>query len=362
MLPESSIEDIRETGRVITPAVEADKTKLGPLKDLPGRWSNDALPGRGWNIIALPFFEGPFGYRLLMNQYNEDLTFEIADTGVPNRGVETAATGISGDQFVVALDYQQVTTQIAAADFPESGLKARNDTPIHHEPGLFLHMTNKARSDEALGTFDVARLGTIPHGDSVLALGTVHKSLGIPPMSGLPVGTRLGHTILDEVLKPADATNRNDYVAPYRHFYHAPFKGTLAGLPDFPGFEPVDTTRLLREALAGETVLETTVLDFDTTIESGGILNIPFVVDEANATSMRSIFWIHKVKGTSPDKPRMLLQYAQFVFLDFFPRGDGSPGLIRWPHISINTMEKVEDDPKPMYAMVRDGKFDSSVA
>ena len=39
----------------------------------------------------------------------------------------------------------------------------------------------------------------------------------------------------------------------------------------------------------------------------------------------------------------MLLAYSQFIFLDFFARRDGRPGLIRWPHISINIMEKIED-------------------
>jgi hypothetical protein len=355
MLSESAIEQLRQKGRTITPAAEADKDKLGPLKNLPGRWSNDTLPGRGWNLIALPFFDGPFKYRLLMNQFNEDLTFEIADVGVPNRGIETATATESGDQFVAALDYQQVVTQIAADDFPKSDLRAKDQTPIHHEPGLFLHMTNKAVSDEGRGTFDIARLGTIPHGDSVLALGTAKtltdpsvNDLRIPKMSGLPVGTPLGLNVEANVMLPEGDAGKNPYVAPYSHFHHHPFKDL---------FEPVNATKLLVDAIQGETILETTVLDLDTTIEQGGILNIPFVIDEANATDMRSIFWIHKVKGGTEAKPRWLLQYAQFVFLDFFPRGDGSPGLVRWPHISINTMEKIETEPEPMYELVKSGKF-----
>jgi hypothetical protein len=216
-------------------------------------------------------------------------------------------------------------------------------------------MTNKAVSDQGRGTFDVARLGTIPHGDSVLALGTAKtlatpsvNDLRIPKMSGLPVGTPLGHTVEENVMLPEGDPKKNPYVAPYSHFHHHPFKNL---------FEPVNATKLLVDAIQNETILETTVLDLDTTIEQGGILNIPFVIDEANATDMRSIFWIHKVKGETEDKPRWLLQYAQFVFLDFFPRGDGSPGLVRWPHISINTMEKVEQEPEPMYELVKSGKF-----
>jgi hypothetical protein len=34
------------------------------------------------------------------------------------------------------------------------------------------------------------------------------------------------------------------------------------------------------------------------------------------------------------------MQYLQDVSLDFLPRLDQPPGLIRWPHISINTLRK----------------------
>ena len=30
--------------------------------------------------------------------------------------------------------------------------------------------------------------------------------------------------------------------------------------------------------------------------------------------------------------------------LDFFPRRDGLPGRIGWPHVSINTLTKVSDE------------------
>ena len=36
--------------------------ELGPLKLLPGKWANlPNLPGRGWNMIALPFVAPPPG-------------------------------------------------------------------------------------------------------------------------------------------------------------------------------------------------------------------------------------------------------------------------------------------------------------
>ncbi|WP_234401366.1 heme-binding protein [Pseudoalteromonas sp. T1lg23B] len=138
---------------------------LGPLSQLPGVWKNSGqFHGHGWNMIALPFPSGDHDYRLLNNQYNETLTFQLVDKNVPNRGM-------NGDQEVFTVDYVQAIDQIAAADFPESGLAGEAGLAIHHEPGLWLHMKN-----HTTGELDIARLSSIPHGDAVMALGKVKKA------------------------------------------------------------------------------------------------------------------------------------------------------------------------------------------
>ncbi len=64
-----------------------------------------------------------------------------------------------------------------------------------------------------------------------------------------------------------------------------------------------------------------------------GIVNIPFVVANANATQMDAIFWIEKVTNpTLPDQHYLQLQYVQRVILDF-------AGL-HWPHVSVATLIK----------------------
>ena len=118
----------------------------------------------------------------------------------------------------------------------------------------------------------------------------------------------------------------------------------MAGVPGFPGFDPVAPNGLLKLALQGVQVKRTTVLAVDTAIQTGGISNIPFVVQQAETQRMVSTFWIHELcEDDAKGKPKYLMQYLQDVALDFFPRTDGQPGLIRWPHISINTLEKVSD-------------------
>ncbi len=307
-------------------AAETGDEELGPLSLLPGKWKS--LPGHGWNMIALPFATAPthgFNYRLLVNQYNEELEFSLVDKAVANRGIDPVADALESsrpdrtdtDQFLVTLDYEQTITQIAADDFPQSGKAGDKGLAIHHEPGLWLFMTNEVTND-----LDIARLAAIPHGDSVLALGTSSEFEGaptIPTVNGLPVG--------------AEQDLETDYLLPYKHFHDNPFQGV---------FDPVSPNDLLKATNKNVSIVRTTQLRVDTTVETGGIVNIPFIVKQANAVSMNAHFWIEELEDKDRDgNSKLRLQYSQVVMLDFHPRGDGLPGVIGWPHVSINTLERV---------------------
>lgn len=320
------INDLKAEGRRVEQAVTGDPA-LGPFALLPGTWTNEpTLPGRGWNMIALPFAQ-PAGstfrpnYRLLLNQYNEVLNFFLVDKAVPNRGIGAVGGVVSNtDQTVVTLDYEQGIKQIAADDFPQSGLAGGPQLAIHHEPGLFLNML-----DQTDGGPTIARLATIPHGDAALALGTSTAATGtptIPTVNALPIGVN-------------QDIQTNGYLVPYKHFHDNLFQGL---------FDPTDPTALLTAANQGVDIVRTTKLEFDTTVASGGIHNIPFIVSQANASEMKATFWIQELAETDASgNPRLRLQYVQVVQLDFFPRFDGGPGRIKWPHVSINTLEKQSD-------------------
>lgn len=65
---------------------------------------------------------------------------------------------------------------------------------------------------------------------------------------------------------------------------------------------------------------------------------------------MHATFWIQELADTDLfGRPKLRLQYLQVVMLEFFPRFDGESGLITWPQVSVNTMEKVSDTPDPGY-------------
>lgn len=326
--------------------------ELGPLKNLLGVWK---ARGTGWNMIALPYHEAPppnggFKFRLLMNQYNEELKFDFVDDGVKNRGLERLdAPGVNQfDQVVTAIDYQQKIVQIAAEDRPASQYAGEAGLAIHHEPGLWLWGHNRnAKDDHIKGDqvseieLDIARLASVPHGNSVLALGNsaCYKGMPvIPKLSGLPFGR------FEDVISPSYDFKDDPYLLPYKHYIDKPYQGIFAG-SSFQGFSPVDMNALLRLANDGVEIVRTTTLTVDTARKSGGITSAPFSVREADPVSMKSTFWIQELAEKEEDgTPKMRLQYSQVVMLNFFnPREDELPGPASWPHISIATLEK---DPK----------------
>jgi hypothetical protein len=81
----------------------------------------------------------------------------------------------------------------------------------------------------------------------------------------------------------------------------------------------------------------------DTELATGGIVNIPFIEKRADATTMHAVFFIEELDAPPVGGvPQIVLQYAQKVVLDF-AASPGDPNvLIKWPHISINTMKLVK--------------------
>jgi len=97
-----------------------------------------------------------------------------------------------------------------------------------------------------------------------------------------------------------------------------------------------DPNTVLRADIAGQTITETVVIEVDTTTafggSAGGLENIPFVVANADATSMRAIFWIETVQHGDGHGAYLQLQYSQRVILNFLG--------IDWPHVSVATLIK----------------------
>jgi hypothetical protein len=273
---------------------ETNLNRLGPLADLPGSWR-----GKGFNLIFLPDFHDHKTFRLKLNATMETLDFTIIGGPVPNRGSGQDDINIFG------LTYLQRVTD------------ANNSEALHIEPGIWLHVP--PTTDPPVASATVVRQATIPHGDSLLAIGNV-----IPTIAGGPQ------------ISPVDPTpTKNPPGPPFGPGYLDPFINPV--LP--PGYKAEyvkNPNQALLDAIQGENIVKTEVLLISTQLGDPtkplqGILNIPFVVSNANATKLDAIFWIETVQRADGSL-YLKLQYTQTVILNF--KG------IDWPHVSVATLVK----------------------
>jgi len=160
----------------------------------------------------------------------------------------------------------------------------------------------------------IVRQASIPHGDVFLALGTSSTASGppdIPSTSAIPDAgpkTPLGYT--DPWMTPVD------------------------------GFHPGTPNMVLQEAIAGQDVAQTITLSVSTQ-NGGGIVNIPFVDQHANATQFTCDYWIETIKDATTGEEVQQLQYSQQTNIEFLQSFGGPPGqLIMWPHVNVNTLRK----------------------
>lgn len=286
------------------------QAQLGPLAELLGNWV-----GKGFNQVSLPGNPDPsLIFRLTLNATTETLTFDTAGGLIPDRGL-----GVNNDIFYLGLRYLQEVTD------------ATTNELIHLEPGLWLNLP-ATTSPSTSPT--VARLGTIPHGDALLAQGNFFTVDGGPQ-----IGTA---DTTPFTLDPTTGARQNVTSAQYL----APFTSTSLP-PGIPTGAIANPNILLTEAIQGQNIVNTVVLSVaanpiggingtpiappNAPNNVGAITNIPFVNANPNPNSFSAIFWIETVQN--PDgSQRLQLQYTQTVIFDF----DG----LKWPHVSVATLVK----------------------
>jgi len=231
-----------------------------------------------------------FPFILLVAPTIETLTFDPIGGLVPDRGLAPAQ-----NIFYAGLTYLQQVSD------------GNTHAAMHIERGMWLNVPATPTPDSPA---TVVRLGTVPHGDSLLAQGTFLTVPGGPqidPVNPQPTGPSVDQPYLD-------------------FFNKGPFP---------PGFDITNPNQALVDAIQGQNITETVVLIISTNpsqglAPGGGILNIPFVTTNANVTEVDAIFWIEEV--ANGDEPFLQLQYTQTVILNFAG--------IDWPHVSVATLVK----------------------
>jgi hypothetical protein len=137
---------------------------LGLIGGLAGTWQ-----GKGFNLIARPDFQGDAPLYLQLNQTNETLTAHPIGSPIPNRGFG------QDDMQLFGLTYLD---QIS--DAPTGGA-------LHIEPGIWVTQPETAYPDELPppGGQIIARMASIPHGNSLLAQGAA-TPITSPPVLPSP--------------------------------------------------------------------------------------------------------------------------------------------------------------------------------
>jgi hypothetical protein len=149
----------------VTPDSATVSQNLGLLADLAGSWR-----GRGFNLIARPDFQGGAPLYLQLNQTNETLKIDPIGSSIPNRGFGMDDIELFGLTYLDKIS------------------DASTDGALHIEPGIWVtntdpfDLTYPPETPPAGGQI-VARMATIPHGNSVLAQGAATAFNGPPVLS-----------------------------------------------------------------------------------------------------------------------------------------------------------------------------------
>jgi hypothetical protein len=166
-MPEAK--DNRVSSVRITPDSHTVHQQLGALGDLAGTWK-----GCGFNLIARPDFHDKTDLYLQLNQTRETLTLTPIGSPIPNRGFG------QDDITLYGLTYLQQITD------------AGHDGALHIEPGIWItqpgDMTFPPQPTPPPKQL-VARMGNIPHGNSLLAQGVAEPFTGKPVLT-IPNGAQ----------------------------------------------------------------------------------------------------------------------------------------------------------------------------
>lgn len=270
---------------------------LGPLAQLVGTW----IGNKGVNVVAVPKQGGDF--TLIGQTYTETITFTPVHGLVPNRRNNGATA------FIGALKYDLTIKDTSPGSHMET---------LHAENGMWLFQ-HPYQTDKEY--FPIIRQSCIPHGNMVTAPGKSSVINGAPDFNSEDI-KKFAHANPDSLPKGAPPIG---YDSGY---------GSI--IPGTDGVSSSDASKALAQAIKGQNIVKTTLLEVDTN-NQGGVLNINYIKDNADTPWFGSKFWIEEIEENG--RTTLQLQYIQKIKIKFLERQDGN-GLVAWPHVDVNTLRK----------------------
>jgi hypothetical protein len=315
---------------------------LGPLAAFTGTWT-----GNGFNTIFRPNgaasrtkLPKPAPHfvnagKLPHNDPTKPLDNDQDNLLQLNLTLETLAFSNSLDDIPnrALLDGQE-TARLKGVPYTQSIKDVITNSGIHFEPGIWL-LVPETKVPKLGPT--VVRMASIPHGTTILAQGTFETKKGPPTIPSVDITPFvIGDSTKRTRFRSQVAGDQNTFRLPQ----------TLP--PTITQRMLDDPNSLLRDAIAGQKIIETTSLRISTDklkpeLVGSGTRNIAFLEStegaakekgpNANASKMEATFWIETVELELDNGKKTTfkqIQYSQIVLLDFDDQS--------WPHVSVATL------------------------
>jgi hypothetical protein len=289
---------------------------LGPLLGLVGNWNSPMAAGSqlGYNVMPLPQDGTAGSANVILRDfhYYEEMTFSAIPGDAANRG---------GDyqQNCWVLFYEQ------RVYFGSDAGPAAN-TLVHAENGDWLHLVNVPQmkginenmGDEPLPNgripqpaFPIVKQVSVPHGNSILAVGNSSTGTGAPPISEV-------NTI------PTGSGVNADLLSIYNRGVYDPENLMLN--PNY-----VLQQQITNNNVGEKAIVSYTQFNVSSKNGNGDVRNILFERKKAKVTDFHTTFWLEKLAdGTSQ------LQYSQTIEMTFIDNPN-----VTFYHIDANTLTKV---------------------
>jgi hypothetical protein len=290
---------------------------LGALAGLLGTWK-----GHGFNAIWRPHHPAAQQDRFLeLNMTDETLVFTRINGPIPNRGLAMADINMFGLTYM-----QQISESSTGAG-------------LHIEPGIWAAVPHTTDPNEPA---TVVRMGSIPHGTTIMAQGVAQVLAGGP--QNIPDNNILPFFFGSPAPANGDFNSVSQTFTELNLGQATQFRFTAPGVTQNIVKNPNSVLQnALQASLQGTHMTSRTFLHVASTHNivnnGGGTSNTAFLSASTNppggnakATQVEATFWIETIAGTGGHPDTLQLQYTQLVMLDF----NG----IHWPHVTVGTLVK----------------------
>ncbi|MYN16807.1 hypothetical protein GTP81_08585 [Rugamonas sp. FT107W] len=329
------------TPNVFNRKADVNDAGLGPLAALAN--GNQWIGDTGFNLMVVP--RPGVGFLVMISPLFETHHFEVS-ASAPNRSA------------------QHGTAQNTAIKYSQTVAEKNSKNILHEENGMWLNQTpgtlaedgsgyglqhvDPATTREYLSNNPLLRSGTIPHGNTIHAIGNWSAADLTPPASGdvqpfikLANFQNNGST-LEFLPMYADGSDPTDLHAAYLSQIKQALE--VVGRSDLSYEEFINPIGLLNAQ--AKDVTHVVSMAVSTENGHGGVLNVPFERAFAHPRAFICTFMIETVltpgfKGNaSPTADErstfMQLQYLQSIPM-FIPKGFNGKDVI-FPHWNVNTL------------------------